>query len=119
MDPKKLTHLVKLWQKRLRLQDWKITIRLEPDSTMPTMAGEIHMNESDLDAVLLFNEATPLEKVEPTIVHELLHLRLLPFGLDSDDEQNARERQLAMNLLAATLIKAFSRPHGKKAEGIK
>lgn len=118
MDQKKLAHLTKLWQKRLRLQDWQVTTLLVPDSEMPELLGEIPLDGTELKATLHINKdlVTP-DNMESTIVHELLHLRLLPFSDGSFDEPDHDNREVAINLLASVLLRAFTRPTRRKRQG--
>ena len=99
-----------LWQKRLRLQDWKITIKMAHRSDLkPKTLGNVHwdtnaktatirvMHPEDYD--MPFNEI--LDDLEVTVVHELVHLHLA--SLPRSESTKGAEEQ-AVNLLSDALI---------------
>jgi hypothetical protein len=100
-----------LWQKRLRLQDWNVSIKLARTAELrPKTLGNINWDRRDKSAVISvmdpddykFNGNAMLDDMEMTIVHELVHLHLS--GLPRNDDTKKVEEQ-AVNLLAEALIK--------------
>jgi hypothetical protein len=100
-----------LWQKRLRLTDWNIDIRLVRQSELkPKTVGNIHWDTPRKTATIrvlavadykLTNFENILRDMEFTVVHELIHLQLssLPRSAAS---RGAEER--AVNQLTEALL---------------
>src|SRR5580700_3382606 len=74
-----------LWQQRLNLQDWKISIIMShPADLKPKTLGNIHWDADKKSAVIRVLDASDyrlpyremLEDMEFTVVHELIHLEL-------------------------------------------
>jgi len=104
-----------VWQKRLNLQDWNISIAVSRASELkPKTLGNIHWDSDKKTAVLrvldpadyklAFNDM--LQDVEFTVVHELIHLELSPVlsPLQRNDA-NRREEEHAVNHMADALLK--------------
>lgn len=98
------------WQRRLRLQDWKINIRVVRRSELkPKTLGNVHWDVNNKSAVIRvmhpedydvpFQEM--LEDMEVTVVHELVHLHLAQ--LPRSDATKGAEEQ-AVSLLCDALI---------------
>jgi hypothetical protein len=99
-----------LWQKRMQLQDWKVTLKMARLAELrPKTLGNIHW---DLQAkTASINVLDPadyklsmpeiLNDIEFTIVHELVHLHLSALPR-SEATKPAEEK--AVNLLAESLI---------------
>jgi hypothetical protein len=102
----KLERLCRVWQRRLRLQDWKVTPVMVPEPDMPEYVGEIPLDMEEMTATLRVREDAD---VEATVIHELLHLRLLPFSDGDQSELNHNERERAINLLADCFLRAYPR----------
>jgi hypothetical protein len=104
-----------VWQKRLNLQDWNISLVVSRATELkPKTLGNIHWDSDKKTAVLrvldpadyklAFNEM--LQDVEFTVVHELIHLELSPVlsPLQRNDA-NRREEEHAVNHMADALLK--------------
>lgn len=104
-----------VWQKRLNLQDWNISLIVARATELkPKTLGNIHWDTDKKTAVLRvldpadyklsFNEM--LQDVEFTVVHELIHLELAPVlsPLQRNDA-NRREEEHAVNHMADALLK--------------
>jgi len=104
-----------LWQKRLSLQDWNISLLVVRASELkPKTLGNIHWDADKKTAVirvldpadykLPFSEM--LQDLEFTVVHELIHLELSPVlsPLQRNDA-NRREEEHAVNHMADALLK--------------
>lgn len=104
MNGKQLEKVVRLWQKRLRLRDWAVTPVLVPKAEMPDLMGEIPLDTDEMTATLRVREDAA---IEATVIHELLHLRLLPFSDGDAAEPDHEERERAINLLADCFLRAY------------
>jgi hypothetical protein len=109
------TEKVWYWQRRLNLQDWKISVVVAHATELkPNTLGNIHWDNSnktatlrvldpadyDLPALAMFDD------LEFTVVHELIHLELAPVLSKFDrDEANRREEEHAVNQMAEALLK--------------
>lgn len=111
-----LTRLCRLWQRRLRLQDWEVTPALAPEAEMPDSVGEIVPETGEMKAALRVREDAD---IEATLVHELLHLRLWPYSDGDPSEPHHDEREQAINLLADCFLRAYPRrtKRGARPEG--
>jgi hypothetical protein len=105
-----LSQKLSIWQKRLRLQDWKVTVKLVRKSELkPKTLGNVHWDLSSKTAVIRVmhfeDYAQPfgdvLEDFEMTVVHELVHLHLA--SLPRSDSTKGAEEQ-AVNMLAEALV---------------
>jgi hypothetical protein len=100
-----------LWQKRLKLQDWTISVKLAPVSQLrPRTLGNINWDRKQRTASIsvmspgdykLQGQAM-LDDMEMTVVHELVHLHLS--GLPRSEDTKKVEEQ-AVNMLADALIR--------------
>jgi hypothetical protein len=104
-----------VWQKRLNLQDWNISLVVSRSTELkPKTLGNIHWDNEKKTAVIRvldpadyrmpFNEM--LQDLEFTVVHELIHLELSPVlsPLQRNDA-NRREEEHAVNHMAEALLK--------------
>jgi hypothetical protein len=104
-----------VWQKRLSLQDWNISLLVSRATELkPKTLGNIHWDTEKKTAVirvldpadykLPFSEM--LQDLEFTVVHELIHLELSPVlsPLQRNDA-NRREEEHAVNHMAEALLK--------------
>jgi hypothetical protein len=118
---KLLQNECKLWQKKLRLQDWNVRVRLCRLHEMPDRdcIGAIRpvMERKDANLLLLSPMDAPLvqsgfladEEMNYglTIVHELLHLHLYAFAQDLTPEQTVAEEQ-AVNAMSRCIVAAYA-----------
>jgi hypothetical protein len=106
---------ISVWQKRLRLEDWNISVVVSRATELkPKTLGNIHWDSEKKTATLRvldpadyklpFDEM--LKDVEFTVVHELIHLELSPVlsPLQRNDA-NRREEEHAVNHMADALLK--------------
>jgi hypothetical protein len=100
-----------LWQKRLNLQDWDISLRLVRATELkPKTLGNVHWDlnlHSATIAVLApadYKLPYPelLQDMEFTIVHELIHLQLASLPRS---EASRRAEEHAVNRIADALLK--------------
>lgn len=108
-----------LWQKKLRLQDWNIEVQLCRMNELPedSIACVTHYEERK-DAVikLLAPIDIPLVKehflgneaanYDISLVHELLHLHLIPLSDYRDNAKRLAEEQI-VNTLSRALVDAY------------
>ena len=103
------------WQKRLNLQDWKISVLVVRTTDLkPKTLGNIHWDLDKKSATirvldpadyqLPFHEM--LDDMEFTVVHELIHLQLAPvLNSVSRNEASRRDEEHAVNHMAEALLK--------------
>jgi hypothetical protein len=100
-----------LWQQRLNLQDWKISIIMShPADLKPKTLGNIHWDADKKSAVIRVLDASDyrlpyremLEDMEFTVVHELIHLELSSLPRS---EASRRDEEHAVNTIADALLK--------------
>jgi len=100
-----------VWQQRLNLQDWKISIVMAHQSELkPKTLGNIHWESDKKTAVIRVLDASDykmpfremLDDMEFTVVHELIHLELS--SLPRSDASR-REEEHAVNQIADALLK--------------
>jgi hypothetical protein len=104
-----------LWQQRLNLQDWNITVAMARTGELkPKTLGNIHWDLPKKTALihvldpadyhLPFREM--LQDMEFTVVHELIHLELAPILSDLQrSDANRREEEHSVNHLADAFLK--------------
>ena len=107
-----------LWQQRLHLQDWKVTVLIvHPTELRPHTMGNIHWEKDKKTAVIRVLDASDyrapfqatLNDMEFTVVHELIHLELVDLPRSEathSDEENA------INRLATALLRFESKDNG-------
>lgn len=99
-----------IWQQRLKVQDWKISILMShPSDLKPKTLGNIHWDADKKVAAIRVLAPTDYEMACPemladmefTVVHELVHLVLssLPRSQASRSEEEHAVNQLADALL--------------------
>ena len=102
------------WQRRLNLQDWKITVALARATELkPKTLGNIHWDTDKKTATIHVLDPADytlpldamLKDMEFTVVHELIHLELSPVlaPLQRTDE-NRRDEEHAVNHMAQALL---------------
>jgi hypothetical protein len=104
-----------LWQKRLNLEDWKISVVVSRASDLkPKTVGNIKWDRDKKTAVLRVLDpadyhielSAMLRDIEFTVVHELIHLEMSPVLSDLQrTEANRREEEFAVNHMADALLK--------------
>src|SRR5215467_1934297 len=104
-----------VWQKRLNLQDWDISVVVARASDLkPKTLGNIHWDSDKKTAVIRVLDPADyklpfddmLKDMEFTVVHELIHLELSPVlsPLQRNDA-NRRDEEHAVNDMADALLK--------------
>jgi hypothetical protein len=105
-----------LWQERLNLKDWKITlIQSHPGTLRPGTLGNIHWDADEQTATIRVLDASDyhlpmnaaLKDMEFTVVHELIHLELssLTRNFKSRSEESYSGEEQAVNRMADALLK--------------
>lgn len=109
-----ITEKVCVWQKKLNLQDWKISVLVVRTADLkPKTLGNIHWDGEKKTAVLRVLDPADyklpframLNDIELTVVHELIHLELAPVlsPLQRNDA-NRMEEEHAVNHMAQALL---------------
>ena len=109
------TERLAVWQQRLSLQDWNISVLVSRASDLkPRTLGNIHWDTDKKTAIIRVLDPADyklpfddvLKDVEFTVVHELIHLELSPVlsPLQRNDA-NRREEEHAVNHMAEALLK--------------
>ena len=104
-----------LWQKRLKFQDWTITLVMShPSDLRRGSLGNIRWDPDKKTAMIRVLDAShyqmpfsaTLKDMEFTIVHELTHLELssLTRNFKSRSEESFSEEERAVNSLAAAMM---------------
>lgn len=108
-----------LWQKKLRLQDWNVEVKVCRLHEMPTQSAlaVVESYEERKDAVMHLLAPIDIPLVQDkflgseaanydiSIVHELLHLHLLPLS-DYDDERSRVAEEQIVNALSRAFVLA-------------
>lgn len=113
---KYLDQRLALWQDRLNLQDWKISIiQSHPSGLRAGTLGNIHWDADRQTAVIRVLDASDyhmpmnaaLKDMEFTVVHELIHLELssLTKNFKSRSEESYSGEEQAVNRMADALLK--------------
>jgi hypothetical protein len=109
-----VTQKLAVWQKRLRLDDWKISVSMARTGELkPETLGNVHWNSDTKTAVIHVLDPADyhmsckamLDDMEFTVVHELVHLTLAPplSGVQRN-EANRRDEEHAVNHIASALL---------------
>jgi hypothetical protein len=118
---KYLKQRLTLWQDRLNLQDWKISIiQSHPGNLRPGTLGNIHWDADRQTAVIRVLDASDyqrpmsaaLKDMEFTVVHELVHLDLssLTRNFKSRSEESYSGEEQAVNRMADALLQLDRTP---------
>ena len=104
-----LRRLCRLWQKRLRLENWAIAISFGTPAEMKDNLGSAGYDPRDLAAdILIMPGATDARYhdggIEQTVIHELLHL-VLHGDTEYAGEDVRQERSI--NVIADALYWAY------------
>jgi hypothetical protein len=113
-----------VWQQRLNLQDWDISVVVtHPSDLKPHTLGNIHWDADKKTAVIRALDPSDyklpfddiLKDIEFTVVHELIHLELQPVlaPLQRSDA-NRREEEHAVNHMAEALLNLDRASHAAK-----
>jgi hypothetical protein len=109
-----------VWQRRLNLADWNISVVVVPASELkPKTLGNVHWELDKKTATirvldpadyrLPFQEM--LQDMEFTVVHELIHLELAPVLSDLHrSDANRRDEEHAVNHVADALLNLGRKP---------
>lgn len=114
-SPEFLQSLCDYWQKRLRLLDWKLTIRYSKPNEIADCRGYVNSfpNLKSAEIIILDQTSelakqflfTTFEKLQHTLVHELLHLHFAPFKNQSVSPlHNTMEEQIVECLAQALTL---------------
>jgi hypothetical protein len=107
---KYLRERLAVWQRRLNLQDWKITVTMSRASELRRRTmGNIHWDADQKTATIrVLNPSdypipfdAALRDTEFTVVHELIHLELASMPRS---EASRREEEYAVNHIADALL---------------
>jgi hypothetical protein len=107
---KRLDERLAVWQRRLKLEDWNVTIVMShPSELRKGTLGNIHWDADNKTAVVRVLDAsdyeTPwndtLKDMEFTVVHELIHLELA--SLPRNDASRTHEEHAVNNMADALL----------------
>jgi hypothetical protein len=104
-----------VWQKRLDLRGWTISVVVShPGELRPKTVGNIHWDTKLKTAVIRVLDPADyhmpweetLRDIEFTVVHELIHLEMLPILSDLQrTDANRLEEEHAVNHMAEALLK--------------
>lgn len=102
------------WQKRLNLQQWNISVEVVRASELrPKTLGNIHWDLDKKTATIRVLDPADytlpfhamLNDIEFTVVHELIHLELVPVLTDEKrTDANRRQEEFAVNHMASALL---------------
>jgi hypothetical protein len=112
---KYLRRRLPLWQKRLNLQDWTVTLAMShPSDLRRGSLGNVHWDADQKTAMIRVLDASDyqmsfgatLKDMEFTIVHELTHLELssLTRNFKSRSEESVSEEERAVNRLSEAMM---------------
>ncbi len=109
MRQAKLSRLVALWQKRLRVTDWEVRVIAGKEAAMSgdlgsTLYDPRHMCAELTIAIDMSDPAYADGGIEQTVIHELLHLVL--HG-DQEYEKEHIMQERAINQIADALYRAY------------
>lgn len=103
-----------VWQKRLNLQDWDISVVVSrADGLKPKTVGNIHWDRDKKTATIRILDpadyqlplSAMLQDIEFTVVHELIHLEMAPILSDlRRTDANRMEEEHAVNQMAEALL---------------
>lgn len=102
--------LLKEWQHRLGLDDWKIVLKEDcspNDMVLKDVVGETEFEEVNKCAVIrIITEKDYGDRIIPfnfekTLIHELLHLKFCLLGESGNDLQNRIVHQLIEDMAKA------------------
>ena len=112
MQISKLRHKLRYWQRRLGLDVWKIEVEyVLPHEVQNAYGSNTYDNNHrtslvrivDPEFASMFQPPAPAYDAENVMVHELLHLLLIPL-VDSEGEPDAASVEQIINLLTEVII---------------
>jgi predicted metal-dependent hydrolase len=129
VEVKRLEEIMSKWKNILRLNDWDLQLKIVEKEWRKS--GDIKIDTSNRNAVMLINNNPKCTNLEELVVHELLHLKL--WGMDQmieelinqifGENEDDKKREFAMNqffgILEPTvedLAKAFLKANGCEEE---
>jgi hypothetical protein len=109
-----VTQRLAVWQKRLHLEDWNISVTMARASELkPRTLGNVHWDSDTKTAVIHVLDPVDyhmpyremLDDMEFTVVHELVHLTLAPplSGVQRN-EASRRDEEYAVNHITDALL---------------
>lgn len=110
-----LNALVAIWQKRLRLQDWDVVVKLVRSHEIPGDFARISWTLFNQMATIRFchpgdiTEQLHYHDHEQTLVHELIHLFLAPFAKTEADTLENHKLEVACDHISRALVAAYRR----------
>jgi hypothetical protein len=110
------------WQKRLRLQDWIVQVRIAralelPENSMGCVHAVLPKKMASikiLDPIDYDHSSMCPQDMENTLVHELLHLHFEPIVLNNDSK--TIELEQAIESITSGLLTALRENGGKHDE---
>ncbi len=105
--------LCKRWQKRLRMQNWKITARMKNAEAMGPNNGFVEFEITHLSADVDILETLDDAKLERTVIHEFLHLMLAHWEFPESDRAQGDAQETAINVLADSFYALAPRRRNK------
>ena len=108
-----LRALCEEWQKRLRLQDWDIELRVarERELSHPANGAECHWNLGRRMAQIFFVDMIDHDPArhypfvqELLLIHELLHLHFAPFDTFAEDSPQGVAIEQAIEGISRALL---------------
>jgi hypothetical protein len=120
LTEEQLQQKLKEWQKRLRLQDWIIKVRLArryelPEDSMACVNAVLPKKMASikiLDPIDYDQSIMVPQDMEDSLVHELLHLHLEP--IVGDDDSKYIEVEQAIESISFGLVTALRENGGEK-----
>ena len=109
MTEEELEKMLEKWVKRLRLQDWDISIRFvkQHELSDPAWEGECRVapQVSSADILILAPEAGEEGRdIEACVVHELTHVLLYAFNMGKSGSLKNVLREAAVERIAQSLV---------------
>lgn len=103
------------WQKRLRLADWDVEVKILPAMDMhdTQLQGSVRWQITEKTANIRLvtpedavkqNPVRPYS-IEETLIHELLHLHMAGFEPDASQQAECLAMEFAINAIASALLK--------------
>lgn len=120
MSEAELKELCALWQKRLRLQDWNVSLAVKSAEDMEDGFAAIRPQLESKKAVMHVRQPGDVSSldtqlgydIEEYIAHELLHLHMEEFTPEDHDSHEYQAIEQAVGILADCMIR-LSRENGK------
>jgi hypothetical protein len=106
-----LDKLCALWQKRLRLQDWRVTVKLVRKYDLPDCYAECVPHSRTKIAKIKIADPSDRDpewvdetELEWSLVHELMHLYCPDYSPGDDEDV---EFETMLNLVSEALVTAY------------